>query len=64
MRKNNPISLSKIIESSHGELLTDNDTSFDKLFVSNIAYLDKAGTNDLSFLVSAKYFKKASIMKL
>lgn len=59
MRKNNQVDLLKIVESSQGELITANDNDPDKFFVTNIADLDKAGTSDLSFLVSAKYFKKA-----
>jgi UDP-3-O-[3-hydroxymyristoyl] glucosamine N-acyltransferase len=60
MQQNDQINLSTIVELLNGELLMAGNTNTDEIIISGINNLDKARPKDLSFLVSPKYFTKAS----
>lgn len=61
MKKDNKINLAAIVEQLNGELMIAGDSQTDEILISGVNDLEKATVNELSFLASPKYFKRASM---
>ena len=59
MQISNHLSLATIVDTVAGELHIASATDVDALTISNMADLDEAGTDGLSFLVSVKHLNRA-----